>query len=177
MSRSKSKTESTKETQRAADQASALSAEAPAADDAPTEVTPAAQQEEQEAAVATDIDSSSPSGSNDSSTQSEQRGPVNSPEVVDAEFQRVENGSAPGASEISPAGNGASPPVNGTDVPGDNGAGANPPAPSDPQELHDYVVISPLDHDNVRYEIGARVQLAKAHADPILGRAVTPAQD
>lgn len=37
-----------------------------------------------------------------------------------------------------------------------------------------YVVISPLEHDQVLYEIGEEVELTDAQAEPLLGHTVRP---
>jgi hypothetical protein len=35
-----------------------------------------------------------------------------------------------------------------------------------------YVVVSPLDHDQVRYALGEEVELTEAEAEPLLGHTV-----
>jgi len=37
-----------------------------------------------------------------------------------------------------------------------------------------YVVTSPLEHDQERYEIGAEIELTDAQAEPLLGHTVKP---
>lgn len=53
-------------------------------------------------------------------------------------------------------------------------AGAPAPAaePAEAAPKRTYTVTSPLDHDQVRYEVGAEVQLTDAQAAPLLGFAV-----
>lgn len=49
-------------------------------------------------------------------------------------------------------------------------ANAKPPrTPAEPLPTTDYEVLSPLEHDGDRYEIGATVALTAAQAAPLLG--------